>query len=259
MITRIVRRSLVAALVLAGLLGISAPVHSRSAAGTLSGPTAVQPKRGSDPATLVATVETDRYRLYYPILFNDKLAIREVLTHLEAAFDRVEAEMGPFKKKVSISIPAEIPSAEAAAQNLVIAGLTWEENKNVYVLVALWSAGKVDTFAHELMHARLRDAGVHPAHWFEEGLAHFIETDDGFNQELFDVLEAYGPLSTKEAAQISGITKDEMRSRATAWAIVYYLHNIKGESLQKIATSKHLPDAKTAFAALRKLHLQQSH
>jgi len=202
----------------------------------------------------ILVVERKRYRLYYPLAFTPEIPLRDILERLDAAFARVERDYGPFKNRLDIAVPREIPNEEAKKNGLVIAGLTFTVDGKVNVLVALWAADKIDTFAHELVHARLRDAGIHPAHWFEEGLAHYAETSDGFQAELYDVLLKHGVIDPAKAETISGITKDEMRMRATAWALVYYMAKAKGMKLVEIAAARDLPDAETAFRYVKESH-----
>ncbi len=205
-----------------------------------------------DPAQLVAVVETEKFRLHYPVAFMEEIPLKDILTRLIEAFDRVENEFGAFEDAVDVYVPGVIVHEGAAAHNLRIAGLTWEEEDRVVVLVALWAAHDVDTFAHELLHARLRDADIHPPHWFEEGLAHFMESEDGFHEELYEILLENGPVTLDEAAEIEGITADEMRLRATAWLLTYYLHNYEGMTLGEIAGEVNLPDPVEVLEVVKK-------
>ncbi len=206
-------------------------------------------------ADLVAVVQTEKFRLFYPVAFTGKIPLKDILSRLLEAFDRVENEFGAFEKPVDVYVPGWILLDGAAEHNLRIAGLTSvTEDGQVYVLVALWAAGDVDTFAHELLHARLRDAGISPPHWFEEGLAHFMESEDGFNEDLYEILLEKGPLSLKKAFEIEGFTDDEMQLRATAWLLTYYLHEFEGKSLGEIAKAKNLPDPAVALEMVKKDH-----
>lgn len=207
-----------------------------------------------DTSRLIVVVETDKFRLFYPVSFAEVISLEDILSRVNAAFARVEKEFGAFEKRVDIYVPGRIQIPGAEENGLVVAGLTFVRDRQVNVLVALWAAKDVDTFAHELLHARLRDAGISPPGWFEEGLAHFMETKDGFNEELYELLLKKGPIGLDKAAEIDGITEDEMQLRATAWLLTYYLHTFEGKTLREIAEAESLPDPSKALEAVTTAH-----
>jgi hypothetical protein len=211
-----------------------------------------EPKQVARQPVLVV-IEAQKYRVTYPLAFAERLPVTELAKRIEEAMARVERMLGAFDTRIEMIIPGRIVTDDPDfPPNLSIAGVTWkEEDGQIHVAVALGSAD-VGTFAHELLHARLRNLGLSPPTWFEEGLAHFAESEDGFNESMYDLLKKEGPLTLAEIAKIKGVTTQEMRLRATGWAVAYYLVHIKGQALRDVAQLKELPDPKAAFAAIEK-------
>lgn len=205
-----------------------------------------------DPlADRLIVIEDERFTLIYPAWFTRLIPLEVILQHIDDSFKRIEALLGPFEKRVEIFVPGAI-TADDLPPGLMIQGLCWmEEDGQIKMAVSLPAARVIDTFAHELLHARFRDLGIRPPRWFEEGIAHMLESEDGFNAELFQILEQNGPMSNEELeAAARGITSDEMRLRATGWAIAYYLVHVKGITLQDVATLGEFPDIDTVWSAV---------
>jgi hypothetical protein len=205
---------------------------------------------------VMVTIEAKKFRLTYPLAYTPDLPPAVLVGYVEAAFARVERLLGPFDARIEMFVPGRIvPDDPDFPENLSIAGVCFvDDSGQIHVVVSKWAAG-FETFAHELFHARLRDLGVDPPGWFEEGMAHFVEHKDGFNPDLYDLLKEKGPLRMEEIKRIKGVTKEEMRLRATAWALVYYLVEIQGHEFKKVMQLgvDELPDPEKAFAAIKAL------
>lgn len=197
-------------------------------------------------------IEAERFTLIYPAWFTRLLPLEVVLQHIDDSFQRVEALLGEFDERVEIFVPGSI-TADDLPEGLMILGLCWVDDGQIKVAVSLPAARVIDTFAHELLHARLRDLDIRPPRWFEEGMAHMLEFEDGFNADLFRLLEQVGMMSNEELeAAARGITSDEMRLRATGWAIAYYYVHIEGIPLEDVATWSEFPEMDVVWAAVLK-------
>lgn len=205
---------------------------------------------------VMVTIEAEKFRLTYPLAYTVDLPPAVLVGYVEAAFARVERLLGTFDARIEMFVPGRIvPDDPDFPEGLSIAGVCFvDDNGQIHVVVSKWAAG-FETFAHELFHARLRDLGVEPPGWFEEGMAHFVEHKDGFNPDLYDLLKEKGPLSMDAIKRIKGVTDEEMRLRATAWALVYYLVEIQGHEFKKVMQMgvDELPDPEKAFAAIKAL------
>lgn len=217
---------------------------------------------GSDAEALTAEEETQlllvridgkQYRVTYPLEFTRWMHPLLLSSRIEAAVKRVEGFLGPFKKQVDTYVVGALTfPGQDMPDNLMVAGLTiQDEEGNVVVLVAL-PACTTETWAHELLHARMRELGLNPPVWFEEGMAHFVEVEDGFNKELFQILEKESVLSRDELKSITEVTDKEMRRRASGWALVYYLVKLKGTKLSEVVRMdpEDLPSPKEAYEAI---------
>ncbi|MCB0344800.1 MAG: hypothetical protein KDD66_06775 [Bdellovibrionales bacterium] len=195
-------------------------------------------------------IEDEKFTLTYPAWFTRRVPLEVILKHIDDSFKRVEALLGKFDRRVEIFVPGSI-TADGLPEGLMILGLCWMDDGQIKVAVSLPAARVIDTFAHELLHARLRDLGVQPPRWFEEGMAHMLESEDGFNADLFQLLEQVGMMTNEELeAAARGITSDEMRLRATGWAIAYYLVHVRNTPLKDVATSSEFPDLDEVWKAV---------
>ncbi len=195
-------------------------------------------------------IEDEKFTLIYPAWFTKRVPLELILEHVDDSFKRVEALLGEFDQRVEIFVPGSI-TADGLPEGLMILGLCWVDSGQIKVAVSLPAARVIDTFAHELLHARLRDLDVQPPRWFEEGMAHMLEFDDGFNADLFQILELAGMMSNEELERAArGITSDEMRLRATGWAIAYYLVHVMDIALEDVASISEFPDLDEVWSAV---------
>jgi hypothetical protein len=207
------------------------------------------------PATpVMVTIEAERYRLTYPLAFTRALPPIQLAELVEAAMGRVEGYLGPFEARLEMLVAGRIVTDDPEfPEDLSIAGVCFvDDDGQIRIVVSLWAAD-VETFTHELLHARLRDLGMEPPGWFEEGMAHFVEHEDGFHPDLYELLLEEGPLTMDEIKRIKGVTSEEMRLRATAWALVYYLVHHEAHEFSCLAHLgiDDLPDPLKAFAAIK--------
>jgi hypothetical protein len=248
------------------LFGICVP--SAALADPMSAPAAASPQQSAPesdapqaakgdqaPTPVLLTIETDRYRVQYPLEFSFRAHPLMLAHAINQGFERVEGLLGKFKTKIEMFVPARIVSANKDfPEGLSIAGITFKDQDSgqIRVVVALW-ASLGETWPHELFHARMRELGLDPPTWFEEGAAHYVESPKGFNKELYALLDKDGPLSMEELNGIHSVTAKEMRMRATGWAIVYYLTQIKEHKFSDVIkmNPSELPDPAVAFRAIK--------
>lgn len=215
-----------------------------------SAPNAPKPVVADGPQQIILA-ECDRFRLFYPEAFCELMPLQEVLTRTVRGFAQVEHFLGEFTQQIDIYVALKIKSSDPEfPDNLIIQGLTFEDKGRIVVFISLLYAD-AGTYAHEFTHARLRDLKVNPPRWLEEGLAHFNDYPDGFNPELFAILADAGPLPLTELDKDEGLDMQEMRRRATGWAVAYYLLNIKGCSVQQVAQLARKLEPEEAAAAVR--------
>ena len=219
------------------LMFMCAPVTAEAPPKYFLHPESTAPEAAAPPAGPgVVVIEAKKYRLSYPLTSARVIPVTELAARVDSAFTRVEKNLGPFTSRIEMIVPHRIvPDDPDFPKELSIAGVCWKEDDGrIFVAVSLGSAD-VDTFAHELFHARMRELNRSPPTWFEEGMAHFMESEDGFNKELFSLLKEKGPMKLKEIRKVKGVTKEELRMRASAWAMVYYLVRIEGYTLDEVS------------------------
>jgi hypothetical protein len=215
-----------------------------------------EPKRtkAEQKRLILVEIDTGEYRLQYPLAFAQNVSALELYAAIEAGMKRVEDLLGPFESKLELLVPGQIVFDDPSfPSHLGIAGLTQEaDDGTIQVVVSLWAA-KGSTWPHEFFHARLRELELAPPRWLEEGAAHFVESANGFNEELFELLLSSGPLSIEDISKIRGISDKEMRVRASGWAVVYYLNKIRGKKLQHVMLLQEvdLPSTAEAFEAIK--------
>lgn len=210
--------------------------------------TDTEPEETAPAVILVA--ESDRFQLFYPEVFTEFLPLEQMLSRVSAGFERIERLFGKFEKRVRIYVVERIISADPDfPAQLTIQGLCFEENGEINVILSL-SAADLGVISHELCHARLRDLKLSPPRWLEEGLAHFCEHEKGLHPSLFEILKTDGVMSTDEAKGVTSVTDAEMKLRATAWAIVYYLVYHDGKTPLEVASASTLPQTDVVMAFL---------
>ena len=199
----------------------------------------------------IILAECERFRLFYPEPFCELMPLEEVLRRTLLGFAQVEHFLGEFRQQIDIYVALKIqPSDPDFPDNLVIQGLTFENEGRIVVFISLLYADP-GTYAHEFTHARLRDLKVNPPRWLEEGLAHFNDYPDGFNPELYKILCAEGPLSPEVLNSDGDVDSLEMQRRATGWAVAYYLLKVKGCSFEQVATLARSLEPAEAVAAVK--------
>lgn len=258
----IVAIPLLLALILTGVCNPSAADEKvlPAAAPPAAAHDAAPPAPAENEQPVLVSIETDRFQLRFPLVFTARLHPLMLVSAIEGGFARVEDLLGPFETKIDMFVAGRIVSAsEDFPEGLTIAGVTFkdEDTGKIHVVVAL-GAALSETWPHELFHARMRELGLDPPLWFEEGAAHYVEAADGFNEQLFELLKEEGPLTKEEIAEIDGVTSKEMRMRASGWAVVYYLTELKGHKFSDVVRMdpEDFPDPKEAFEAIKK-HLEE--
>lgn len=208
----------------------------------------LQAENRAAPQPDVLVVEQPGYQLQYPAQFEQHMPVEQVCELIDGCIERIEALFGPFEKRIYIGVPGRISGGPDFPAHLTIQGVTFVDDAgDICVLVALPALGP-EVMTHELCHARLRDLGLDPPRWLEEGMAEFVEQPDGFLPGFARLLAEHGQVSDQRLAEDEGVADDEMQLRATAWAMVYHLVNEQGLELKEVATLRQFPS--TIEAAL---------
>ena len=203
----------------------------------------------------ISLYETKRFRLLCPSTALQQKPMEEIASLCEQGLDRIEAHLGKFETKLTVCIPLKIaPSDIAVAKRMRILGLQFQHRGKEHFAVAV-DALSVDIFAHEAFHYRLKELKVQPIWWLEEGIAEFVETEDGFNAEHLKALIEKGPIEVDALNKLKRGCPEEMQARATGWAIVVHLVRVKKHSLLEVAKASTVPTSSEAFLSARSQEL----
>ena len=194
----------------------------------------------------------DKYRVFIPKSFQEQLGEEKMLSTIESAKKRVEKLSGKFTSNVDIFITFEIrPKNFACEKGVVTSGLAFQQNGRYCIAISLSHFSEA-LCAHELFHIRMRQLGLRPASWLEEGMAEFIESKNGFVQSHFNRLKAKGPLKMSKMGNLPRCSQLGLLERSTAWALVYYLVKVEGMEFIRVAHLSEFPDPKAVFEEISK-------
>ncbi len=235
-----------------GVVAVAVLFLSTATTHTASQEPAVKPAALKKPA--LVSVETEHFAVRYPLVFSKWVEPQALCDLVQEAMKRVESKLGAFESHIECAVTGRIvPDDPDFPAELSIAGVTFVGDDGVIHVVISLGSCTMDTWSHELLHARLRELKIRPEVWFEEGAAHSLESEDGFNEEMFELLASDGTLTKQELAEISTVTELEMRRRASGWAVIYYLTALQGKSLRDVVqlAIADLPEPAEAFDAIR--------
>lgn len=199
---------------------------------------------GSVP--MASIIETRRYRLFYPRTYQHQVSTEAIQKILDQGFDRAERLMGRMVRQTDIYIAKQIlPKSSPCEEGVITNGLAFAHNGRQVVVLRL-EAASVSLVAHEALHIRVDERGAAPPSWFEEGMAEFAESEDGFSDAHFAQLEKLGPLTIDEMGNLKPCSKKGLQARSTAWAMVFYLVKIEGRTLAELQFLREFPDPQAA-------------
>lgn len=195
--------------------------------------------------------------VYYPAVFEKDLPRKDFEKQVRSALDHVASTLGTWPGTAHIIVRTQVQDDDKVFRR----GLTrarwtttvrsiWvqhydfygrpylveerisERHTTVHAFVAK-SEIRDDLLRHELAHAWIALKGYDIPGWLNEGIAHYLETKDGFNPTLAKILKESSRPSETELTTLPRFTKNENLLRAASWAQVYHLRSI-GWSLEEI-------------------------
>lgn len=202
-------------------------------------------------------VRTTRFRLFYPRTFVADRSIDKVVKTLEEGFSRTEELLGKINGPLDVYIALQIkPKSNPCDKNVFTGGLAFRSGVNVIVIAKDYL--NVGVCAHEALHIRLRELGRSPPGWFEEGMAAYVESADGFHQWHFDNLGRNSPLALEQMAHLKPCTDKDLRARSTAWLLVYYCVHVEKMKFTDLAALAEFADPVRAYGAVREYYAQSN-
>ena len=142
---------------------------------------------------------------------------------IERAFQRVEREWGEFEHTVSITIVPEIESSYPIAEGYIVKALCYPGYKTSRIEIGQ-KYFDLATTSHELSHARLNEFPGRALRWWDEGMAEYFESSNGFRPDAAETIFAFSSWDLNKLCT-EGVSSGgdlEFVVRAYGWALAYY-------------------------------------
>lgn len=199
-----------------------------------------------DERPMAKVIRTELYRLFLPHDYLKTRSQAEVQKEVDVGLERCRKLLGATRKPIDIYICTSIiPKSNPCDSGVVTAGIAFS-GSDTHVMVLSLNHFDRSLVAHEGLHLRLRDLSLRPPSWFEEGMAGYVETEDGFNKWHFDNLASKGALSIEAMNNLKPCSRKGLQARSTAWAMVYFMVKLRGERFAALPMSGSYPNPTAA-------------
>jgi hypothetical protein len=204
-----------------------------------------------DTRPMAKVIRTEAYRLFLPHVYMDIRSQAEIQEEIGVGLERCRKLLGATRKPIDIYVCTSIsPKRDPCDSGVQTAGIAFSGSDR-HVMILSLSHLKRSLVAHEGLHLRLRDLSLRPPSWFEEGMAEFVESEDGFDQWHYDNLATKGPLSIDEMNELKPCSQKDLQARSTAWAMVYFMVKLRGERFAALPMTVSYPNPTAAHSNVK--------
>jgi hypothetical protein len=147
---------------------------------------------------------------------------KTLMSETQDAYRLIEP-LGKNEKPVVICVVSKItPKFQTRQNDIKFSGLTFTHDAKLHIAMRD-DCLRFDYLAHELCHLRLTELGLQYSWWIDEGIAECFESWDYISQDHLETLKKGQVATLAELNGYKPLQGEELKLRATAWAICYHL------------------------------------